>query len=81
MQTISAVFGGEIHQLSLPDPDEDVMKGIRWGAFDQLFTPAYWSSQLWMLSEDQHALTYKLGTCALRPTMRCANVVCFRKAW
>jgi N-glycosylase/DNA lyase len=47
------------------------MGGIRWGAFDQFFTPAYWSSQLWMLSEDPEALTYRLGTTLKEETAAC----------
>lgn len=71
MQTVSAVLAGEIRHLHLPDPGEDVMKGIRWGSFDHLFTPAYWASQLWMLSDDPEALTYKLGNTLKEETAAC----------
>ena len=71
MQTISAVLAGEIRHLRLPDPDEEVMQEIRWGAFDQFFTPAYWASQLWMLSDDPEALTYRLGTTLKEETAAC----------
>lgn len=36
------------HCRSLPDPSEEVIDGVRWGESWQLFTPAYWLSQLWM---------------------------------
>lgn len=71
MQTISSVLGGQIRELRLPDPNEEVMAGIRWGAFDQFFTPAYWVSQLWMLSDDPIALSYKLGTTLKEETAAC----------
>lgn len=29
----------------LPDPDEEILKGVKWGSCDQLFTPAYWKLQ------------------------------------
>jgi thermostable 8-oxoguanine DNA glycosylase len=71
MQTISSVLAGEVRQLRLPDASEEVMTGICWGAFDQFFTPAYWVSQLWMLSDDPVALSYKLGTTLKEETAAC----------
>lgn len=71
MQTISAVISGEIHHLNLPNPDEEVMRGVRWGAFDQFFTPAYWASQLWMLSDSPETLSYRLGTTLKEETAAC----------
>lgn len=71
MQKISTVLGGEVRELCLPDPNEKVMPGVLWGAFDQFFTPAYWASQLWMLSDDPSALTYKLGKTLKEETAAC----------
>jgi len=71
MQKISAIFDGEIRSLELPPSDEEVMRGVRWGAFDQLFSPAYWASQLWMLSDNPEALSYKLGTTLKEETAAC----------
>src|SRR5690606_41597609 len=42
MQTMYGFINGALRQLDLPDPDEMVIPGIRWGAFDELLTPAYW---------------------------------------
>ncbi|MGO9199166.1 MAG: 8-oxoguanine DNA glycosylase [Limisphaerales bacterium] len=71
MQRVSTVLAGEVQQLALPDAQETVMPGVPWGAFDHLFTPAYWASQLWMLSDDPSALTYKLGTTLKEETAAC----------
>lgn len=71
MQTISALLAGEVRHLHLPDPAEEVMRGVRWGAFDQFFTPAYWASQLWMLSDNPEALSYRLGTTLKEETAAC----------
>jgi thermostable 8-oxoguanine DNA glycosylase len=71
MQTVSTVLAGQVRQLSLPNPNDAVMPGVLWGAFDQLFTPAYWASQLWMLSDDPAALTYKLGRTLKEETAAC----------
>lgn len=56
MQTMYAFINGELHRLDLPDPAETVLPGVQWGAFDELFTPAYWRGQAW-----QHEL---IGTYA-----------------
>jgi thermostable 8-oxoguanine DNA glycosylase len=50
MQTMYAVINGELHQLDLPNPDETVLPGITWGAFDEILTPAYWRGQAWQHS-------------------------------
>lgn len=42
----------KVHR-TLPDADDCVMPGIRWGQPETLFTPAYWVSQLWMSQLDQ----------------------------
>nr|WP_315463311.1 hypothetical protein [uncultured Rhodoferax sp.] len=47
-QMVSYWSGETEFRRELPDPDEHVMPGIRWGAHWNLFTPAYWVSQLWM---------------------------------
>jgi hypothetical protein len=47
MQTMYANLGGAVHHLTLPDLAEEVLPGLLWGAFDELFTPAYWRGQTW----------------------------------
>ena len=42
-----AILDGVLRTLRLPEPDEPILPGIFWGAFDQLLTPAYWRGQLW----------------------------------
>jgi hypothetical protein len=39
--------GGHVAALSLPPADAEVLPGVRWGRFDDLFTPAYWHGQAW----------------------------------
>lgn len=51
MQVMWTVIDGEVKQLDLPDPAEQVLPGVLWGAFDQVSTPAYWAGQAW-----QHTL-------------------------
>lgn len=71
MQKVSTVLGGEVREFCLPNAHEKVMPGVVWGAFDQFFTPAYWVSQLWMLSDNPSALTYKLGRTLKEETAAC----------
>lgn len=47
-QTVSYWEGGSEFRRELPDSEEYVLPGIRWGEHWNLFTPAYWVSQLWM---------------------------------
>lgn len=47
MQIMYGFINGALQHLDLPDPDEMVIPGIRWGAFDELLTPAYWRGQAW----------------------------------
>lgn len=49
-----SVMNGAVIRLSLPPPETKVLGEVRWGAFDELLTPAYWKGQAW-----QH---HELGT-------------------
>jgi thermostable 8-oxoguanine DNA glycosylase len=71
VQRVFTILQGEARELCLPDCREEVMPGVIWGAFDQFFTPAYWASQLWMLSDDPPTLTYKLGRTLKEETAAC----------
>jgi len=49
---VQRVIGGSDGQyrfLELPDPDEWLMPGIRWGSFEYALTPAFWVSQAWLV--------------------------------
>lgn len=37
-----------VMERNLPDPDEEVLPGVVWGAPEVAFTPAYWLTQYWM---------------------------------
>jgi N-glycosylase/DNA lyase len=45
---------------AIPDADDTVLPGVRWGRPDILFTPAYWMTQYWMhfdgIPEPRHRL-------------------------
>lgn len=51
-QLVRYWVGDVQHCRSLPDPTDEVLDGVLWGESWQIFTPAYWLSQLWMNSLD-----------------------------
>jgi thermostable 8-oxoguanine DNA glycosylase len=73
MQVMFSLIDGTIERLELPDPDEHVLPGVRWGAFDELLTPAYWRGQAWQHERLGtyrhlrlgHALAEELAACLL----------------
>jgi len=72
MQVMYAVVNGALRELTLPKPDEHVLPGIRWGAFDELMTPAYWRSQAWQLAEEEGAFgDFRLGRSLVEETAAC----------
>lgn len=54
-QTVSFWLGDHEVRRELPDAENLVLPGIRWGEASNLFTPAYWVSQLWMAELDTKA--------------------------
>ncbi|MGP8434970.1 8-oxoguanine DNA glycosylase [Paraburkholderia fungorum] len=61
MQTMYAYIAGETRELKLPATDAEVLPGIRWGAFDELLTPAYWRGQAWQHLQLGNYDEFRLG--------------------
>lgn len=56
----------------IPNPDKEVMPGIKWGHYGQLYTPAYWKIQYEMYHNDQEfIIDYKLGSNILEEVVAC----------
>lgn len=49
MQHVIDGIDGKYRFLELPDPDEWVVPGVRWGAYEHALTPAFWVSQAWLV--------------------------------
>lgn len=47
MQIMYSLVDGAVQRLELPSSSAYLMPGVRWGAFDELLTPAYWRGQVW----------------------------------
>jgi thermostable 8-oxoguanine DNA glycosylase len=49
-QVVHGFSGAKSQRLELPDPEAELLPGIRWGSFDHLFTPAFWAAHAWQFS-------------------------------
>jgi N-glycosylase/DNA lyase len=61
-QTVSTCRGSRVEELQLPAPDVEVVPGVRWGRFDEFFTPAFWVSRDWIDGQDSALGNYAIGT-------------------
>lgn len=60
MQEVLARVDGQLRRRLLPDPDAQVIPGLRWGRHDHALTPAYWCATAWMVGQPLPA-SYRLG--------------------
>ncbi|MDQ3816332.1 MAG: hypothetical protein M3362_01415 [Acidobacteriota bacterium] len=60
-QEIVATFSGKAERLILPNPNEWVMDGVRWGHHYALFTPAFWSTISWLTKFEGEQDSYRMG--------------------
>lgn len=60
MQQVVASFEDGYRTLTLPDPEELVLPGVKWGRHEHPLTPAFWVSQSWMF-EDISRGEFRLG--------------------
>lgn len=71
MQQVIGGLEGVYRFLELPDPEEWLMPGVRWGSFEHALTPAFWVSQAWQAGEPAQGfalcadLTEEVVTCLL----------------
>lgn len=62
MQTVRSLIKNQYSEHYLPNPNQEVMRGVPWGRFEELFTPAYWASQVWMRRANYTKTAHRLGT-------------------
>jgi len=60
-QIVTTWRNGDIDRLELPEPGVEILPGVRWGKFDDFFTPAFWISRSWIDGETSPHLEYTLG--------------------
>lgn len=66
-----ALVEGRVETLELPPADHELLPGIRWGRFDQLFTPAFWYSQAWHVENRERIKQYRLGETLQEEVIAC----------
>ncbi len=71
MQTMYALIDGSICRLDLPAAREFVLPGIRWGKFDELFTPAFWRGQIWQHEQLGTYSNFRLGRSLVEEVAAC----------
>jgi N-glycosylase/DNA lyase len=65
-----ALIERETIALPLPAPDDEVLPGVRWGRFDELFTPAFWLTRAWY-EQAKPSVTFRLGENLVEETVAC----------
>lgn len=60
-QIVTTWRNGDVDKLHLPEAGTEILPGVRWGKFDDFFTPAFWVSRSWIDGETSPHLEYTLG--------------------
>jgi len=62
MQKVYCFRKNQELSITLPNPNENIFDTIKWGRFEEFFTPAFWRAQAWFFElRNDAALTYQLG--------------------
>jgi thermostable 8-oxoguanine DNA glycosylase len=70
-QSIWERFAGGFAELALPDSEAEVIPGVRWGRAEQLFSPAYWAVQAWLVAERNAPSRQNLGESLFEEAAAC----------
>lgn len=71
MQIMYSHIAGELRSLALPAASDEVLPGIRWGAFDEMMTPAFWRGQAWQHIESGSFCDFRLGRSLVEEVAAC----------
>jgi len=71
MQIMLDSSGGDVRTAMLPAAHDFVMPGVVWGAFDQLWTPAFWAGRAWMFAPERAFENFRLGVSLRDEIMAC----------
>jgi thermostable 8-oxoguanine DNA glycosylase len=71
VQIMFTMVADSTYELTMPPADAMVMPDIRWGAFDTLFTAAYWCGQAWQAALHGHFRALRLGRSLAEETAAC----------
>src|ERR1044071_2579779 len=61
MQQVLDLREHGLRTTTLPPVRAQLMPGIRWGRFDEFFTPAFWAARAWLFEPDRSFEPARLG--------------------
>ena len=70
-QKFIGVLNGNFISKTFPSPNTELIAGIRWGRCDQIFSPAYWAAQAWLVEQRGRAPDYRLGCTLTEEIVAC----------
>ncbi len=70
-QVVRTLISGALRTLSLPDSDVELIDDVRWGRFDEIFSPAFWATQVWLVSEADTPWRHRLGDSLVEEIAAC----------
>lgn len=71
-QIVKAIISGKIRTRILPDSSMRLIDNVNWGRFDEIFSPAFWATQVWFISETRHpAELHRLGNSLVEEIAAC----------
>jgi thermostable 8-oxoguanine DNA glycosylase len=53
--------GRDWRELVLPPAVDDILPGVTWGRFEEVFSPAFWAGQAWLHAPGRRFESYRLG--------------------
>lgn len=71
MQTGSVLLGEIVVNVQLPNSDEELMPGVKWGAIEAFPTPAHWAYLVFSRRVLGTPIRYKLGSTLLEEVGAC----------
>jgi N-glycosylase/DNA lyase len=70
-QLVCEWFDNAFAQLELPPEKAKVIDGVSWGRPDELFSPAYWASQVWLCDRRALHVHHRIGSTLLEEAAAC----------
>lgn len=74
MQRMVVYVEEHAKELLLPDQNEEILPGVRWGNMDVFFTPAFWAARAWIhevYGEEWSFTHYKIGSTFQEEVVAC----------
>lgn len=60
-QNISVIVNGKVKRLFLPDSDQQLLPGVKWGHHYATFTPAFWTTLACSSEVDESCKSFRIG--------------------